>query len=121
MRQQQDANPLDSMILAGILLSLFSLPVWFLYPPRLSSGAVFALLYMGAIQIGCASLLFSYGILRVRAVSAMLLSSIEPVLNPVWVLLATGERPTADALLGGAVIIVAVIISSGIFPRRHHA
>jgi drug/metabolite transporter (DMT)-like permease len=42
----------------------------------------------------------------------MLLSSIEPILNPVWVLLVTGEKPSITALIGGAIIVTAVVISS---------
>jgi drug/metabolite transporter (DMT)-like permease len=42
----------------------------------------------------------------------MLIAVIEPVLNPVWVLLATGEKPSLSALLGGGIIIAAVIFAS---------
>jgi drug/metabolite transporter (DMT)-like permease len=31
------------------------------------------------------------------------------VLNPIWVFLAIGERPTSWAILGGAIIVAAVI------------
>jgi DME family drug/metabolite transporter len=34
---------------------------------------------------------------------------IEPVLNPVWVFLVLGERPSQWALLGGVIIILAVV------------
>jgi drug/metabolite transporter (DMT)-like permease len=63
-------------------------------------------------------LLFSFGIRRVRAVQAMLTAMIEPVLNPVWVLLVTGERPSVRALAGGGVIVAAVILSSLIGKHR---
>jgi drug/metabolite transporter (DMT)-like permease len=48
----------------------------------------------------------------------MLTAMIEPVLNPVWVLLITGERPSVSALIGGCVIIGAVVFSSVIGKRR---
>jgi drug/metabolite transporter (DMT)-like permease len=73
---------------------------------------------MGIIQIGAASLLFAYGIKRVRAVEAMLTATIEPVMNPVWVLLVTGERPALSALIGGGIIIAAVAASSLVGKRR---
>jgi drug/metabolite transporter (DMT)-like permease len=34
---------------------------------------------------------------------------VEPVLNPVWVFLVLGEKPSQWALLGGSIIIIAVI------------
>jgi drug/metabolite transporter (DMT)-like permease len=67
---------------------------------------------MGIFQLGLASVLFAYGIKRVFVVQAMLTAAIEPVLNPVWVFLVTGEKPSATALLGGAVIIAAVMVST---------
>jgi drug/metabolite transporter (DMT)-like permease len=43
---------------------------------------------------------------------------IEPVLNPVWVLAVTGEKPSAHALAGGGIIIAAIAASSVIGKRR---
>jgi drug/metabolite transporter (DMT)-like permease len=71
-----------------------------------------AVLFMGTIQIGFASVLFSYGIRRLSAAQTMLTAMIEPILNPVWVLLFTGERPSVPAFIGGAIILGAVVISS---------
>jgi drug/metabolite transporter (DMT)-like permease len=48
----------------------------------------------------------------------MLIAMVEPVLNPVWVLALTGEKPPASALLGGPVIIAAVLFSSIISKSR---
>jgi drug/metabolite transporter (DMT)-like permease len=79
---------------------------------------VLSVLFMGTIQIGAASQLFSYGIKRITAVQAMLTAMIEPVLNPVWVLLVTGEKPSVSALIGGGIIIAAVVGSSLAGRRR---
>jgi drug/metabolite transporter (DMT)-like permease len=67
---------------------------------------------MGTVQIGAASALFAYGIKRISAVEAMLTAMIEPVLNPVWVLVVTGEKPSFSALAGGTIIMAAVLLSS---------
>jgi drug/metabolite transporter (DMT)-like permease len=77
-----------------------------------------SILFMGIIQIGAASQLFSYGIKRITAVQAMLTAMAEPVLNPVWVLLVTGERPSVSALIGGSIIIASVVASSLVGWRR---
>jgi drug/metabolite transporter (DMT)-like permease len=45
-----------------------------------------------------------------EVVDAGIVCYIEPVLNPVWVFLVLGERPSRWALIGGAIIITAVII-----------
>jgi drug/metabolite transporter (DMT)-like permease len=40
------------------------------------------------------------------------------VLNPVWVFLVLGERPTQWALIGGAIIVFAVVCHTLIEARR---
>ena len=96
----------------------FCIPFVFLYPPLLSVPSVLSAVYMGTMQIGVAALLFSYGIKRISAVQAMLTATAEPVLNPLWVFLITGEKPSQAALSGGAIIIIAVLSSSLIGMRR---
>jgi drug/metabolite transporter (DMT)-like permease len=49
----------------------------------------------------------------------MLTAMIEPVLNPVWVLLATGEKPSLSALAGGGLIVGAVVVSSVIIQKKN--
>lgn len=63
------------------------------------------LVVMGIVQLGLGYYLLARGIKHVPAVEASLLVLIEPVLNPVWTFLVSGERPSAWALAGGSVII----------------
>ncbi len=66
--------------------------------------------YLGVFQIGVAYTLFTLGIARgVRSLDAGIVGYIEPMLNPVWVFLFIGERPSRWAVAGGAVIIAAVM------------
>jgi hypothetical protein len=44
----------------------------------------------------------------VTALEAVLIPVIEPILNPVWVLLVYGEKTTRFALVGGAIVLGAV-------------
>jgi drug/metabolite transporter (DMT)-like permease len=117
MRMYRDGNPADIMICAHITTAAFSLPFFFLYPPEPDAANVFSMLFMGIFQIGAASALFAYGIRRIRAVQAMLIAAIEPVLNPVWVFLVTGERPALSVVAGGCVIVAAVVFSSVVSAR----
>ncbi len=75
-----------------------------------SRGDFMRLLYLGIIQIGIAYAFFTYGISHVRAIDATLIAMVEPVLNPVWVFLGVGERPTNYALIGGLIILSLSII-----------
>ena len=64
-------------------------------------------LFLGVFQLGLSYWLFTWGLLRVRAVEASLLVLLEPVLNPMWAFLLTRERPGPWALAGGGVILLA--------------
>jgi drug/metabolite transporter (DMT)-like permease len=116
MRMQKDSNPADSMLLAHSITALFAVPFFVMFSPTFTPSATAAITFMGIIQIGCASLLFSYGIKRINAIQAMLTASIEPALNPLWVLIIIGEKPSSAALLGGTIILFAVVFSSIIRP-----
>jgi drug/metabolite transporter (DMT)-like permease len=118
MRAQRAGTQADAFILAHLVTALFGAPFFFLYPPILGPVAVGAILFLGVFQIGAASLLFSYGIARITAVQAMITAMTEPVLNPVWVLLATGEKPGPSALVGGVIIVAAVAGSSLVRARK---
>jgi DME family drug/metabolite transporter len=66
-------------------------------------------LYLGVFQIGVAYTFFTLGIARgVRSLDAGIVGYIEPVLNPIWVFIFLGERPSGWALIGGTIIIAAV-------------
>jgi drug/metabolite transporter (DMT)-like permease len=118
MRMQKEGNPSDSMLLAHGITALFCVPFFFLHPPEFTLPDTAAVVFMGTVQIGLASLLFAFGIRRIPAVNALLAATLEPVLNPLWVLAVTGERPGVPALTGGALIVGAVLASSVITARR---
>jgi drug/metabolite transporter (DMT)-like permease len=61
-------------------------------------------------QIAIAYAIFSFGLKRVFAVEASIISMVEPVLNPVWVLIGYGEVPAVYAIAGGVIIISAITI-----------
>src|SRR4029079_17037573 len=67
-----------------------------------------ATVYLGVVQIGVAYAFFTRGLRALSALEVSLLVLLEPVLNPLWTWLLTGERPTPLALTGGAVMIAAL-------------
>jgi len=71
---------------------------------------VLIVLYLGIVQIAIAYSFFTLGIARgARSLDAAIVGYIEPLLNPLWVFLIIRERPATPALVGGAIIISAVI------------
>jgi len=73
---------------------------------------------LGIFQVGVAAILFTAAIKRIPAVFANLIAVIEPVFNPLWVFLALGQAPGFHALIGGAIIVIAVTAASIVSARR---
>ena len=66
----------------------------------------------GVVQLAVPYVLFQLALRRVRPVDASLLILLEPVLNPLWVALATSERPDRFTVLGGLAILVAMVVEA---------
>lgn len=118
MRRQKDGNPSDSFILADILTFVVSIPFWFLQDFSISTQGIVALLVLGVFQMGIPSVLYSIGITRVTAVSAALITMLEPLMNPIWVLLFYGEKPSWQALVGGVVILFFITLRVILINRK---
>jgi drug/metabolite transporter (DMT)-like permease len=63
---------------------------------------------LGVISLGIGYAIFSYSIKRVGALEAVLIPSIEPLINPIWVFFIAGETPGRWALVGGSLVLAAV-------------
>jgi DME family drug/metabolite transporter len=103
-------NPALSVFYGNLIIVLLMSPFLFNNPPQPNGMDFLAITFLGIFQIGVAYILFTKGISRgVRSLDASIIGFIEPLLNPVWVFLFVGERPSLWALIGGAVIVSAVI------------
>lgn len=102
-------DSLPSMTLGNLLAAALTLPWALPSVPHLTGNGLLVLLYLGIVQMGIAYWLFNRGLKRVPAAEASLISMLEPVLNPIWVLLGTGESPTRWALAGGGIVVASVI------------
>ena len=66
----------------------------------------------GVVQLAIPYVLFVLALRRVEPVDASLLILLEPVLNPIWVWLAVGERPDWSTFVGGVAILAAMVIEA---------
>ncbi len=106
----REVNRASSVIYGNLLVVLIAAPAGLAVLPRMTSHDVWSVVYLGVVQIGVAYTLFTAAMARgVRSLDAGIIGYVEPVLNPVWVFLVIGERPSKWALVGGAIIIAGVI------------
>ncbi|HXM34935.1 MAG TPA: DMT family transporter [Pyrinomonadaceae bacterium] len=106
----RDVNRASSVIYGNLLVVLITAPAGVAALQHISLGDASRVAYLGIVQIGFAYLLFTLAMARgVRSLDAGIIGYVEPVLNPIWVFLFIGERPSGWAILGGAIIIAAVL------------
>ncbi|SRR6266851_419003 len=103
---RNDAVP--STTLGNLIAAALTMP--FLLKASITPAGMGVLLYLGIVQLGVAYLLFAYGVRRVPAAEASLISTLEPILNPLWVFIGYQETPGPWALAGGAIVITAVVL-----------
>lgn len=107
----RQVNRAASTIYGNLLVVLICAPAFFGAVNKGIGAMDFAAVaYLGIVQIGFAYLLFTSAMARgVRSLDAGIIGYIEPVLNPIWVFMFIGERPSGWAIVGGAIIIASVI------------
>ncbi len=107
MRKNDHKYQFSSIFYGNIIVVIFLFPSMFEIQ-SISTSDFSMLAFLGIFQIGIAYAIFSYGLKRIYAVEASLISMIEPVLNPVWVLIWYSEIPSFFAIIGGIIILVAI-------------
>ena len=106
-----------AMALSHLITALVCLP--FVIQNGLPSPkSAFFLLLVGTVSIGIPSILYTIGIKKVRALTASFITMLEPLLNPVWVILFAGEVPSTKTILGGILILGFIMIRSIIQNRK---
>ena len=64
--------------------------------------------------MGISYVFYVNGLKYVTALEGILVTVLEPILNPVWVFLISGEKPGIFAILGG-ILVVGSVIARGVY------
>jgi len=94
--------------LSQVLVLLAAAPLSHPRTVGLHDLALMILLGFGQIGLGLAFL--TMGARLLPAAEVALISLLEVVLGPLWVWLALSERPSRTTLIGGAVVVSAVLM-----------
>jgi drug/metabolite transporter (DMT)-like permease len=108
LRKQKDGSPYETVLLGNVLAAAIGLPFLLTASPSAVDWGI--LLFLGIFQLGAASILHAYAIKRLAALEVILICTLEPILNPLWVFLFHGEAPGPLALVGGAIVVTAVLL-----------
>ena len=114
-------NPVITVIYGNFLLALVTLPSGIKALPVMNAVDLFAVAFLGIVQIGIAYILFIKGVSGgTRPLDASIIGFIEPLLNPVWVFLFIGEAPSRWAILGGTIIVATVVMHTVVQYRERN-
>jgi drug/metabolite transporter (DMT)-like permease len=108
-RLSQEHSSLGLAFLEDLFAALFLLPCLALTPARPSTRDMALLAALGVFCTALSHTLFIQGMKHVRAQTASIISSLEPVYGIVLALFLLDEIPAVRTLLGGAVILTAVL------------
>ena len=111
-RYRRDVSMAPAVCLAQLMLLVVAAPFALAGGVSLGASDVLWLALLGAGQIGLGLILLTIGARLIPAAQVALISLLEVVLGPLWVWLAVDERPSAATIVGGAIVVAAVVLQA---------
>lgn len=109
-RRHRDVSMAPATCLAQVLILIGAAP--FSHPGAVTGRDLLFLVALGAGQIGLGLALLTVGARLIPAAEIATLSLLEVVLGPIWVWLAVSQRPGPATLIGGAIVVVGVLVQA---------
>jgi drug/metabolite transporter (DMT)-like permease len=106
-RWRHDVSMAPATCLSQVILVAVFLP--FATHAQIGGDDVAWLAALGIGQIGLGFMLLTVGARLIPAAQVGLITLLEVVLGPLWVWLALDERPSTLTLIGGAIVIIAIV------------
>jgi drug/metabolite transporter (DMT)-like permease len=107
-RRGREVSMAPATCLSQFLLLVAFAP--FAHPGAVGGHDLGLLFLLGFGQIGLGLIFLTIGARLIPAGEVALISLLEVVLGPLWVWLARGERPGGWTLIGGGVVVIAVLV-----------
>jgi len=115
-RHRRDVSMAPATCLSQLMLLVVFLPL--ASPADVGGEDALWLAVLGGTQIGLGLVLLTIGARLIPAAQVGLITLLEVVLGPLWVWLALSERPNTATLVGGGIIIAAIVIQTLGTPSR---
>ncbi len=115
LRRYRDIDMMPSICLGGFLAFILA-TVFSQFSG--AGGSVFAidqhsfwlLMLMGPLQLTIPLIFYGMGARSVPAITLTLISMLDAVINPLWPWLFVNEVPEHSTLVGGSIILVAIVV-----------
>jgi drug/metabolite transporter (DMT)-like permease len=109
-RHRRDISMAPAVCLSQVLVLVAVGP--FAHPGSLGLDDLALMVMLGAAQVGLGLVFLTIGARLIPAAEVALITLLEVVLGPLWVWLALSERPSNATLIGGAVVVAAVVLQA---------
>lgn len=106
--EQKGEERFSTIALGQLFTFLIGLPFVIVTKPQFTTLAVGSILILGIFQLGISYILYVKSTEYCPPLACCLLGVVEPLLNPVWVLIFNGEKPGVLAFIGAAIVLVSV-------------
>ena len=110
MGKAETQERFSAMLVGQAVAFIFGLPFIITTKPEFSALPVLYIIILGVLQLGIPYILYGRAAEHCPPLACSLLGALEPLLNPVWVLIFDGEKPGLFALIGGVIVIVSVTV-----------
>lgn len=117
VRHARSIDMVPSLGISGVLTALIALP--FSAPIAITGLDFFYLCILGLVILPGAFGLITIGPRYISAPEVSLLMLMESILGPFWVWLVLAEVPSQETVIGGAIVIMTLVIHTGIAYRRN--
>jgi drug/metabolite transporter (DMT)-like permease len=109
-RHHREVSMAPATCLSQLVVLVCAAP--FASPSTAGGRDLFLLATLGIAQIGLGFVLLTVGARLIPAGEVALITLLEIVLGPLWVWLALSEQPSTATLIGGAIVLGAVLLES---------
>jgi drug/metabolite transporter (DMT)-like permease len=109
-RHRRDVSMAPATCLSQLLVLAVAAP--FIAPSAAGALDVTLLAALGITQIGLGFVFLTIGGRLIPAGEVALITLLEIVLGPLWVWMFLGERPSTATLVGGAIVLAAVLLEA---------
>lgn len=109
-RLGQHVDLLPTVFVAGVISIAIALPL--ALPLSASPRDIGVILLMGVVQLAGGCTFLTLAMRHLSAAEVGLYMLLETGFGPLWVWLAHGERPANLALIGGAIIVAALVLNA---------
>jgi len=109
-RHRREVSMAPATCLSQLIVLVVAAP--FAHPGQADARDMALLVALGVCQIGLGLVFLTIGGRLIPAAEVALITLLEIVLGPLWVWIALGERPGTTTLIGGAIVLAAVVIEA---------